>query len=285
MKEKTVLFEHLKSLIYKDADKAEDEIRKIDPTSGVLPLEAIVELYISLGAHLEILDFPERAINVLRKGLELSVDDDDKAECLRYIGDSLVKLEKYNEAIDAFNKVLSLAKDQYLIASAYNGLGVVYRDMSEYEKSITYSEEALKHYNINDKSHLPEYYWNFTNIIACYLLLDKKEEADKYINDLFTRKDARNDDLSYIYYYIGHYYYKRKEWGRALENYKNALIYYDRNDMEVQGDRYWYIGSCYHNLGELDKARENYEKALELKKDPSDRKDIQYALNMIINKK
>lgn len=285
MKQETALFEELKSLIYKDLKKAEERIRNIRPDSGILSFDQILTLYIWLGDRLTLKDSPEKAIDILTEAFNMAVNDDDKAECLRYIGDALVELEKYDEAVDTFKKVLSLTKDQYLIASAHNGLAVVYRDLAEYEKSIPYSKEAMKHYDINNKSHLPEYYWNFINIIACYLLLDKKEEADKYINDLFTRRDAKNDDLSYVYYYIGHYYYKKNEWGRALENYKNALIYYERNDVECRGDRYWYIASCYHNLGELDKARENYEKALELKKDPKDIKDIQNALNMITNKK
>lgn len=285
MNENNTLFEELKALIYKDVDEAEKRIRKIKPNESELPLVLLIRLYIWLGAQLEITDLPERAIVVLKEGLNLSVDDDDKAECLRYIGDSLWKLEKYNEAISTFNEVLSLAKDQYLIASAYSGLQWTYYRMDDFKKALFHAKEAIKHYDINEESHLYEYYFNFTRIIICCLLLGKKEEADKYINNLFTRKGVYNWALSDVYYELGHYYYKKGEWGYALENYKNALAYYDGDDMEFRGKHYWYIATCYHNLGELDKAKENYAKALELKKDPNDIKDIRAALNMIINKR
>ena len=143
-----------------------------------------------------VLDFAERAVNVLGDGFKLAVDSNDKAECLKYIGFSLYDLEKYQEAINTFNKSLSLAKDRYLIASAYDGLGQVCQATDEWEKAIAHSKKSLKYYDINNEEQIYGYYLNFTRIISCYLLLKKKDEADKYINDILTRKDVENWAIS-----------------------------------------------------------------------------------------
>ena len=79
----------------------------------------------------------EDSLNSFKKALEL---DPENTVYMNYVGDTLIKLGRYNEALAMFKKSLSLFE-----ASGYANLsiGIVYKQLGNYEKARTHIQRAI----------------------------------------------------------------------------------------------------------------------------------------------
>ena len=151
---------------------------------------------------------------------------------LKY-GDSLVKLEKYDEALKAYDKAISLNPK---CSEAYLGKGQTY-----YEKVLAYYSKAMEN-NSTQKIPIPE---DTNNSEQAY---DKAIELDsKYAE---------------AYYGKGQLYTQEGENDKAIQSYDKA-IQLKPNYAEA----YFGKGHIFNYNGETDQAIQAYDKAIELKPD------------------
>lgn len=256
------LYKEIEEMIYKDANRAEKML--FDAASKkFLSNNDIVNLTIALGAQLWVKDKLPKARNILNIALEKAENNDYKAEAYKYLALIFYDEGSYKESMKLNKQVLSLTTDKYLIACAYKGIADVLYELNKKEESLEYYFKSLDYFDANRSNLWGDIELSLERIIHIYLYLGNKTKADIYIDKILKEPKSSSWALYSTYYELGHYYYRRRNWGHALENYKLALSHFDKKDQDVLGDIYDYIGSCYHQLWELKDAKINYQKSLE----------------------
>lgn len=212
-----------------------------------------------------------------------------QSEALRLLGESYYLEGKYTDALAELIK----AKQFYSkVPMLHNDLGLVYKAKGEYEKALFHFKKALK--------LDPQYPEALNNMGTVYSLLELWDEA-------IACFDRARSDLLYKTPYIalnnlGLVYYKKKEYGRSVQfynealkaappfakvyragihrglgrtymaigNYKEALLSLDEAIKESPklAAAYYDLGQVYLRLQSFEKAFSAFEKVLDLSSDP-----------------
>ncbi len=152
-----------------------------------------------------------------------------------------------------------------LIADSYNSLGTIYKTISDYQKAISNSKNAIKHASKvnallqlkNANSALGLIYTqqgNFSAAIEIYyqLLLDARKRED-------------TSSIAHISNNLGNIYFEQNLYDKALENYKEAYEY-----ALIMGSEFGQclllgnMGAVYYKKKQYDLAMENYQKSYEI---------------------
>jgi tetratricopeptide (TPR) repeat protein len=195
----------------------------------------------------------DKARQVFEMILDRTTDEKEKGEIYHYL--ALIKdaQGKYTEAVTYCEKSLkiqqkSLPANHPLLATSYNNIGEVYRNMGEYSKALSYYEKA---HQIFEKT-LP----------------------------------ANHPHLASSYNSIGSVYYKMGEYSKALSYYEKALEIWQETlpaNHPSLATSYSNIGELYRDMGEYSKAPSYYEKALEIRRKtlPANHPDFAQSYNNI----
>jgi len=108
----------------------------------------------------------------------------------------------YNTALDFFFKVLELnnrlpEQQQIPISTPYNNIGLIYRELSLYEKALDYHYETLD-IRLKDPKLIAQAATSYNNIGICLTHLKRYEEAEKAYRDGIAIAQS-NDFLSGYY--------------------------------------------------------------------------------------
>ncbi|WP_300977666.1 tetratricopeptide repeat-containing sensor histidine kinase [Flavobacterium sp.] len=203
--------------------------------------EGLTNNYIGLAmVYAEFLDY-KKAIEYEKKAIKICLQTNDKrglAVCYHNIARYYHTLDDKNINI-AYNyslKELAIGKelgDNYLIAKAYQGLGVYSTDnlkaIENFKKVIAINSQLNEIYSI---SHA------YKNIGDCYFQLaqsDKNKEkyyiykSLNYLRKALETTKKINDvkDIREVYELISNVYSYQNNYQSALENYKMAMAYKD----------------------------------------------------------
>ena len=129
-------------------------------------------------------NFIDAEINY-KKALE---KNSDLLEAQFNLGDALVKQERFDEALEAFEKVSTSTEDQNLKANALHNKGNVLLSQQDLEGAIESYKDALR---VNPKDHETRY--NYTYVKK--LLEEQQQKQDQEKNeDNQEDKDENNDN-------------------------------------------------------------------------------------------
>lgn len=160
-----------------------------------------------------------------------SISHADVARCLNSLGTVNVKLQKSNEAIDYFNKLLQLLlntdlpNQQESIIKCHMSIGMTYAMKEDYDQAIHAYQEALTILGDNGtKSELAaDVYKNLGNIYS------RKHEFDSALKCFTTaldidhlRLDKDHPIFGKTYEDIGYMYDAKKAYGKALNYFQKA---------------------------------------------------------------
>ena len=186
--------------------------------------------------------------------------------------------KKYAEGLPYINKSIDLNPND---AYAYNGRGVAYKNLKEYELAIKDYNEAIE--------LDPNYEGTYLNRGNVYSILKQYDAAIKDYNEAIKRAPNYID----AYLALGIIYFERKDYELALHEYdkaleldasnanayyNKALVYAKRKEYESalrdfnrnleldphDVDAYNGLGNLYYERKEYDLALQAYNKALEL---------------------
>jgi tetratricopeptide (TPR) repeat protein len=175
---------------------------------------------------------------------EKMLDQGENPEVYYNIGYIKTVKEDYVAAIEAFRKATKL--DRYF-AKAYEAMGRAYKALGKKEESA----ETLK------------------KAAEIYMSSEKEEQAEGILNEILEE----NPDTINVYNTLGVLYRKRGDYQAALQQYEKALkIHPDQPKV------YYNIGRLHVDLKDLPQARTNFQKAIGL--DP-EFKEAQEALEAI----
>ncbi|MBA6153977.1 tetratricopeptide repeat-containing sensor histidine kinase [Gelidibacter maritimus] len=200
------------------------------------------------------------------------------------LNDSAMTLYKQDpqRALVILESALDIAqkhKQSEWIAYSKNNLGIVYRDLGQFQKSKALSEEALT--RTKDERALASAY---NNIGACNRSLGDYEAAlTAYLNAL-TIYEKENlvieqatviNNIGMVYSYLGMN-------SKAVENHLKAIAIFEKeNNKKGLSDGYNNIAILYANDGELDKALKYFKSSLTIEKSLKSQKGIAESTNNV----
>lgn len=153
-------------------------------------------------------------------------------------GDNFKESGRYTEAIEAYQRAI---KKNAKLVSAYNGLGVVYMELKQFQDAERVFKEALQ---LN-----PDFAWIHSNLGLMYTKTGRYEEA---IPEL---KKAINimPDLESAHLNLGSSYRWLRMYQKAHDAYKEVLRINPDSSLA-----HYALGMTYRDLNDLDSARKEY---------------------------
>ena len=177
------------------------------------------------------------------------------SEALYELGRTQLELKMNSEAAQSFSRLRATTRDSVFVARALSGLGLVYRNMSQYDKALGYYDEL---------AHLmPGSEYAEEAMLAIESIYRRKGEPDKYLEYLEKNSlgsAADEDDREKIYFNTAEQLYLAGSYGETVNS---ALKYLDAfpegpNAPKVQ----FYLAEAYRTLGQKEKACDRYAEAM-----------------------
>ncbi|MEM3513502.1 MAG: tetratricopeptide repeat protein, partial [Thermoplasmata archaeon] len=248
----------------------------------------MVEHYLSAGIASKVEEFAavagryalanfanEKAVEVLKRGLEIASRPEKRMEILRLLIEALESDARFGEEIAFIDKMLETIKDSENsreIAFAWKKRAEAHIAIGEYTTALKDVEHAL--------SLKPEK--ALTGRLVCiqglvHERMAEHAEAIKYYEEavrILENTDSYGD-IAYVHMRLGT---ANHSLGRIVEgenNLKKALeIYTKIEDLRGISATSNNLGEFYRSLGEREQAREHYLKALEIDRRIGDRRGL-----------
>ena len=221
----------------------------------------------------------KEALNAYKEADKTAKEIDCPAEkyikLLNEYGIFLYKYAYYEESIEVNLRFIRLSEDtngqNETTAKSYGNIGLVYRNLGDYNKALDYYFKALEiRKDVFGEKH-PNTAGTYGNIGVVYHNLEDYDKALEFYNKaLEIDKDVLGEnhhDTAISYNNIGVVYDELGDYDKALEYHNKAL----EIKKEVLGEKhastamsYNNIGNVYDDLGDYDKALEYHNKALEI---------------------
>lgn len=185
----------------------------------------------------------DEAIEILKQGLNVLTQDNERTSLLLYLSSIYIKLKDKKEIEQMITTLSSLT----------NKTTLIYGELARLHCNLSHSTEAISNYR--NVLRLEPENTEIRNEFAKYLYDIDKIEALKEYKKLISL-DPKNEEA---YGMAGNIYLELELNNKALEMYEKALV--------INPNATWIlanIGNIYKNRGFYSKAKEYLEKALKL---------------------
>ncbi|CAF0819976.1 unnamed protein product [Adineta steineri] len=235
--------------------------------------------------------------------LQLTSDDDPELRLLtdwireeadgtgwQRLGKLLLTIGQFNKAEELYNVLLKQTSVENEKQHYYSQLGFAHLNKGDYEKAISYYNQALE---IREKifpSNHPNLATSYSNIGSVYDNMGEYSRAvsyhEKAVEICEKTLPSNHLHLAQSYNNIGNIYTKMGEYSKALSSLEKALEICRKtlpSNHPDMASSYNNIGSVYIKIGEHSKALSFYGKALEIdqKTLPSNHPDLANSYNNI----
>ncbi len=283
-------------LAYKNLERA-DKIKKLLEGTGdllfsVTQIQHIVNQLLYVGLNGEAVSLLENTINLYReKGLNTDCDDIDISLIKGNIAEVLFAGERYEEALNWYEKYLSLYREdgealkKYGIANyimgnnekaqkafedslafdeedweLYNNLGLVKMKLGSYDEAVAYFKKSI---DLN-----PYYLESYLNMGKAYILTREYSEASLILEKAIAL-DEKNaiPDLLFV---NSEALFHQGEYTRAIDN---LLLYTEIDNQNAAA--FNRLGLCLYKIGKYNEAAGFFSQATEL-----DNKKPVYFVNL-----
>lgn len=182
----------------------------------------------------------------------------------------LHKQKKYDEALSAYNRALSLKPDQPEI---YINMAQIYKAQNDSQKAISVLNTGL--YHLPKDAKITQYKEDIV----------KEQAGNLYqtATDFFNKGDYRNALINYqkipiqteeVLFNIGASYYGLNDKQNAIDAFKKVLVKNPKNT-----DAIFYVASCYLDLHDKKSAKEYFQNLLAVNPNHQASKDALASLN------
>jgi tetratricopeptide (TPR) repeat protein len=194
----------------------------------------------------------------------------------------LLKQDKYDQALDHYNKVIDLGKqyqqDDYVekaennVPKVWYAKGKAQLSSKNFEDAITYLDKAIE--------FDPEYGWAYIRKAQVYMSTGDDAKLEQAVKEAISIGENSNqsnvvktaEQVGYKYFYNkGATALKGKDYKTAAENLQKAVNY------NGSATIYHYLALSYGQIGEFQKAIENEKTAIDMmKKEKSEEEMAKY---------
>ncbi|MCK9205117.1 MAG: tetratricopeptide repeat protein [Bacteroidales bacterium] len=188
------------------------------------------------------------------------------AKTTNVIANLYLDKDDYYRAMVALKSALKIFEekgDKHDIGVVYNGLGLVYSNLKEYDKSITYYIKADEIFRALGKER--EQAVIKLNIAGCYVEKNNVAKANYYYKQSLQTFGKIQDSVQIVATYIN-----MSNGCRKNGNLQEAAGFLDRaiylstrmNNQRLMGSSYYNRGALYFDAGDLVRAKEFVERGL-----------------------
>ncbi|MFN3916686.1 MAG: ATP-binding protein [Flavobacteriales bacterium] len=184
-----------------------------------------------------------------------------QAKAYGVIGETYQIHSKLRESVENYLKAIEIAEkhnEKTALGTLYNGLGITYYYLSDFDKSEYYIKKAC-----DIKLELKDYtYYTITtvNLAGIYFYKKKYSEAINLLQNAekILLKENQETYLASVYNSLGGIYQiYRTDLDSALFFYNKGIEIAEKHNLSNN------LITGYHNLGELNYLKKNYPKAIE----------------------
>ncbi|MHA2244795.1 MAG: tetratricopeptide repeat protein [Candidatus Hodarchaeales archaeon] len=176
---------------------------------------------------------------------------------------------EYKKGLELLNKALPIFVKQdlhVLIVGVYNAFALIFRNKSNFEKSISYGEKAIQ---LMEKKG---FYWPhpWDMIIGTHLVKGDYQSALRHAKQVLTICE-RNDNQTEVVQrlqQIASIYYRKGDFNDALNWTRRSVELSDTlKDISGQAEGFNIMGNISYQIGNLDQAINYYQQALTFTKE------------------
>jgi len=229
---------------------------------------------------------PQKAMLILENALQISENNKNHfqiAKSKNNLGIVHRDLGDFEKALQLSTEALS-TNDSILKASAYNNIGVVNRNLAKYDEALTYYLKALDIYQV--KRMNSEIATTYNSIGLVYSYNDINDKAIEYhlkAKDIFERIDNKKG-ISEVYNNIAIIYANDGLLEKALDYFKYSLEIEEMlDDKKGIAESVNNVGAVYYYLNEIDSALVYFRKSLAIEKAIGDMAGISASYNNLAN--
>ncbi|MCF8335942.1 MAG: tetratricopeptide repeat protein [Bacteroidales bacterium] len=194
-------------------------------------------------------------------------------------GNELLKQNKYDQALERYNKTVDLAEKYELsdyLNKAKNNIPDVYYAKGKNHLSESKFEEAIELFNKAIEGD-PDYGWAYIRKAQAYRQLDNPDAMEKAVKEATAigKKAGENEvvntaqQLAYKYFYNnGAKSLKNKNYAKAIPNLEKALEYGGSPTLNH------YLAVCYSQESQFEDAVEREKKVIEALKGNQSEEDL-----------
>lgn len=235
---------------YKTAVKGyEDALKRFSYSDNLYPAYKAGIAYGLLGNK-------EGKVNVLSRALKARPSAGYYSEAMYELGRAYVAKGDNASAVKAFDKLRIETDDKTISARALIELGMIYRNMSEYDKALGYYKRVVE--------DMPGTEYASDALAAIESIYQTEGRADEYI-DYADRvgaiKDKSAGEKESMYFAAAEQLYLSENWNKALSALQNYLERYPSG--AEAGKAGFYTAECYRNLGKKEQACDWYRKTVQ----------------------
>ena len=177
------------------------------------------------------------------------------ADAVYELGRAQMDLKNNNDAIRSFTRLKNTTADRIYAAKALIGMGMVYRNMSQYEKALDCYKQVV--------ADVPRSEYAEESMLAIESIYQKMKRPDKFLeyveaNSLNAAKTEAEKEK--MYFSTAEQLYLSGSYAEAINSLQKFMDAYPQSNDMLQAE--FYLAECYRATGDKEKACDHYSKSM-----------------------
>lgn len=194
-------------------------------------------------------------ISLLSRALKAKPSTEYYPEAMFELGRAYVSAGRNDDAVVTFDKLRSSTGDKTIVARSLIELGMISRNMSEYDKSLDYYKQVI--------SEMPGTEYAQDALLAIESIYQSQGRVDEYIDfadKAGVIKDKSDGEKEAMYFNAAEQIFMTENYNKALTSLMAYLERYPSGQKVPAAE--FYVAECYRNIGKKEQACDWYTKSL-----------------------
>ncbi len=199
---------------------------------------------------------PAGKIKSLSRALDADPSSSYYSEAMYELGRAYVTAGRDEDAISTFSRLRSVTGDKTIAARSLIELGMISRNMSEYDKSLAYYKQVI--------ADMPGTEYAQDALLAIESIYQSQGRADEYLDyadKAGVIKDKTDSEKEEMYFNSAEQVFLTENYGKALASLQNYLQRYPQGSRKAEAE--YYVAECYKNTGKKEQACAWYRKSVD----------------------
>ncbi len=195
-------------------------------------------------------------IGTLSKALTASPSAEWYSDAMFELGRAYVAVGRNDDAVSAFTKLCSSTGDKTIVARSLIELGMISRNMSEFDRSLDYYKRVI--------AEMPGTEYSRDALLAIESIYQSQGRADEYIDfadKAGVIKDKSDSEKETMYFNAAEQVFLTENYSKALASLQSYLERYPSGAKAPLAE--FYVAECYRNTGKKEQACDWYRKSME----------------------
>ncbi len=195
-------------------------------------------------------------IGALSKALDASPSAECYSDAMFELGRAYVAAGRNDDAVSAFTKLRSSTGDKTIAARSLIELGMISRNMSEYDRSLGFYKQVI--------TEMPGTEYARDALLAIESIYQSQGRTDEYIDfadKAGVIKDKSDSEKETMYFNAAEQVFLTENYGKALASLQTYLERYPSGAKVPVAE--FYVAECYRNTGKKEQACDWYRKSME----------------------